>query len=129
MRRISRRFCHDCRDALKGDTGRHEAVRRNLESCWPRSPLSKNMCRRCRSAATRFMKSPNYFVVLSYVNSKLVESKLVEIAAAQPPPIMGRVWSDDRLHRRDRMALHQGKGGGPGPAEIEVFRRHRDARL
>ena len=114
-------FCHDCRDALKADSGPagHEAVRKNLERLLAEKTfLDKHVLAMPPGAHTLYQDPDLGFVVLSHVNPK---------AAKSPPHDHGSSWAvyGQATEYTDMTEWRRTKGKGPGPAEVEVSRQYR----
>jgi hypothetical protein len=80
-------FCHDCRDALKADTGPggREAVRRNLERLLAERAFVEEHVLSMEPGRHTLYEDPELgFVVLSHVNTK---------ASKSPPHDHGASWA------------------------------------
>ena len=87
-------FCHDCRDALKADTGPggREAVRRNLEKLLAEKAFVDQHVLAMPPGRHTLYEDPDLgFVVLSHVNTKAVD-----VAAARSRRVVGDLRPGDR---------------------------------
>jgi hypothetical protein len=114
-------FCHDCRDALKGDKGPggRETVRRNLERLLAEPSFLDQYVLSMPVGRHTLYEDPELgFVVLSHVNPK---------AGTSPPHDHGASWAiyGQALHYTDMTEWRRIKGEGPGPAEVEMARQYR----
>jgi len=117
-------FCHDCRDALKSDTGRggREQVRGLLEKLLADKDFVAQYVTPMGPGRHTLYEDPDLgFVVLSHVNAK---------GGKSPPHDHGASWAvygqaTQYTEMTEWRRTDGGPAGVPGPVKLEVARRYR----